>query len=298
LAFACTVAVALAATSDPVNFYAVLKSATVTNTGFCIFRYDATAQSLYTHCEHDVTAVTAAHIHGPTSTAADAAGAGTADPYVTFTSGVSIVESHVLTNAQEAALFDGLSYVNIHTQAVPAGIIRGQVVSAGAASYAAEIDTAQAGKTGGATGVAWIVRSADTPATLTISWLYKDMPGKFSTSNITAVHLHGDADATPGKSASPIAALGTGGVLCSTTCSPVFKLAGQADLTGDNLAWLNGGTTYLNYHTGLVPGGEMRGQMAKIMPLTKPTRGAASALTVSVGALAAAVVVAFVAARV
>jgi hypothetical protein len=301
LAFACTVAVALAASSDPVNFYAVLKGATgVTQTGFCIFRYDTTAQSLYTHCEHDVTDVTAAHIHGPTATAADAAATGTADPYLTYTTPtVSIMQTSTLTNAQEAALFDGLSYVNIHTQAVPAGKIRGQIITAGAASYAAEIDTAQAGKTGPATGVAWIVRSADTPAMLTISWLYKDMPGMFSTANITAVHLHGGADATPGQSASPIAALGAGGVLCATgACTPVFKTAAQADLTGDNLNWLNGGTTYLNFHTTLVPGGEMRGQMAKIAPLTKPMRGAASSLSVGVGALAAAVVVAFVAARV
>jgi hypothetical protein len=298
--------VANAAPKDPANFYAVLKGAAgITDTGFCLFRYNVDTMILYSHCEHNIAAaVTQAHIHGATNSAADAAGTGTAGVLVDFATGIattSIVHTSAkLEVATEAALFDGLTYVNLHTEANPGGRIRGQVVASGAASYVAELDTQQAAKTGAATGVAWIVRNAETPAKLTISWFWTATQFGTTTNNVTQAHLHGSADALPGTNGGVIQGLGNAnGQLCvKPGCVTPFTLANQNDLTGDSLTWLNGGTTYFNFHTDANAGGEMRGQVNKLVAITKPVRGAASSLSVGLGALAASIVLAFVAARV
>jgi hypothetical protein len=296
LALVCSLALTQAATSDAVNFYALLKGvAPIADTGVCVFRYSTSTKILYSHCEHTISSpvATAAHIHGPTD---DAAGTGTADPYVVFPAPGNVVATSfvdttatALTAAQELNLFDGKSYVNIHTAAEAAGRIRGQIVAA-ATTYVAELDTAQAGKTGNGRGIAWLTREAGTPATITIGWHYWGNPAL----NVTAVHLHGAADGAVGASSGVIS---PPGVICSgSACTAQWKAAGLADTPADGWTWVTEGKTYFNFHTSKEPAGEIRGQLRALVAIAKPS--AASSLSVGVSALAAAIVLAFVAQRV
>ena len=73
---------------------------------------------------------TAAHFHGP---AKPGVAAGVLVPAAPKGSPLlsPIIGSSTLTDDQAKALTDGLLYFNVHTQANPAGEIRGQVVKAG-----------------------------------------------------------------------------------------------------------------------------------------------------------------------
>jgi hypothetical protein len=73
---------------------------------------------------------TAAHFHGP---AKPGVAAGVMVPAAPKGGALlsPIVGSATLTDDQAKALMDGQMYFNVHTQANPAGEIRGQVVKAG-----------------------------------------------------------------------------------------------------------------------------------------------------------------------
>lgn len=66
--------------------------------------------------------VTSAHIHGPATPDQDAGVQVPLDICCNPTAG-----SQVIDNLQQAALLDGLWYVNIHTDFAPGGEIRGQI---------------------------------------------------------------------------------------------------------------------------------------------------------------------------
>lgn len=184
---------------------------------------------------------TAAHIHGPADTTQPASvlipleGA-------SGTSGV-LSGTHTLTSNEMAILFSGLAYVNIHTPANQGGEIRGQIVPLRipiTMSGAAEVSPVST--PGVASG--WI--------TLIGNQMFYDIPFVNLSADASAAHIHGPADVTTNA---PVLIPFTGASGTSGT------LSGQAPLTPLELNYLLEGLTYINIHTSLHPGGEIRGQV-------------------------------------
>lgn len=94
-----------------------------------------------------------------------------------------------------------------------------------------------------ATGSATVLID-DVLSTMSVSGTYSGLLG-----SVTAAHVHGLAG--PGVPAGVIFPLTIGGGLFS----------GGASLTPSQLAGALGGLTYINIHTTLYPGGEIRGQI-------------------------------------
>lgn len=199
---------------------------------------------------------TAAHFHGP----ANAGQNGPVQvPLAGFPAGVTsgtYSNTFVLTLEQESQLLCGQWYVNIHTAAYPGGEIRSQVKEG---TTSGTISTFEIALTGSkevppnpttATGVL-IGTYDDATNTLSFDLVFNGLIG-----TTTAAHFHGPA--TPGVNAGvqvPLAGLPVG--VSSGTYSNTFVLtpAQESDL-------LNG-LWYVNVHTTLYPGGEIRGQVAE-----------------------------------
>ncbi|HEX7388702.1 MAG TPA: CHRD domain-containing protein [Acidiphilium sp.] len=101
----------------------VVSSGSGTMTG----RYNSKTHMLYWHVtyHHLSSKMTAAHFHGP-------AEPGQNGPVLVPISGPHhspIVGKAKITDAQAKTILDGMSYVNVHTVKVPAGEIRGQVMT-------------------------------------------------------------------------------------------------------------------------------------------------------------------------
>jgi len=262
-----------------------------TGMGWCLFRYNTMTMMITTHCQHNIAVTTAAHIHQ----APDAAATSTGNPIITFTNnGMSpiMMTSVALTNDQEASLFNGALYVNVHTTAFPAGQIRGNIMMASVAgTWYAELDNMQAAvtPTTASGGVAMVVGHAGTPNTYDVTVWHTASP------NVTQAHIHGPSNG-PGNSTGIVVSIcGTGKApyTCQTgTNTPwMFSMTGLVATTtkySDAQIWgfIKSGNSYVNVHTNAFPGGEVRGQVTQLMMLTKPIRAAASTIHVSVPLLA------------
>lgn len=191
--------------------------------------------------------VTIGHIH---TGAPGVAGPVTFDlaPTAGVTSGSVVNLTFAVTPQQVANLKAGLMYFNIHTTGFPGGEIRGQIVPD--ATYVAYMDNNQENPATSSTargrGIV-SVNAAGTQALVTMNWTGL-------TGNATAGHVHSGrsringpviCDLTPGATAS-------GAVvdrLCSFSPTQITALR-QAQL-------------YLNIHTNMFPGGEIRGQIQR-----------------------------------
>jgi CHRD domain len=180
---------------------------------------------------------TAAHIHGA---AAPGANAG-----VVFPLPPGPVKTGIWNypEALEAAILDGRMYVNIHSAAFPGGELRGQIVS-----HVAFIDGAQENPPvpGGGVGFGLVNLNTDTN-----SGTYYIAYGGLGAPE-TAAHIHGFA--AHGTNAGVIVPLPAG--------SPKVGVFAYPEAAEAN--WLDG-LTYINIHSAAFPGGEIRGQLTRIV---------------------------------
>jgi len=74
------------------------------------------------------TGITNAHFHGPAAFGVGPAGVQLGIPFTAGLTADTLINSGVITEAQEAQLLGGLWYINLHSVAFGGGEIRGQVV--------------------------------------------------------------------------------------------------------------------------------------------------------------------------
>ncbi len=205
------------------------------------------------------TNATAGHIHAPATTTGNAS---VIIPFsVPAAKSGTITGTALLTSDEVSNILSGFAYVNIHTSLNPAGEIRGQIVplrfpiSMNGASEAPPVAT-----------------SATASGTLTMigSQLYYSITFTNLSSPATLAHIHGPA--LPGVSAGVLVALPNPPAATSGTMS------GSVSLTPANLATLLSGETYMNIHSMVNPGGEIRGQIWPVQ-LTATLDGASEVPT-------------------
>ncbi len=175
---------------------------------------------------------TAAIIHGPA-----VPGIATADHLFTLPFGNVKQGSLVYDEADESIILDGFTYVNIHSSAFPLDEIRGQIVD-----LSCVIDGDQAGVMTAARG--WGGFTIDTDAnTLSYYIDVQDLEG-----SETAAHIHGPALHT--ESAGIVHTLPAGNPKIGVW---IYDESDEEAITS--------GRTYVNIHSSLFAGGEIRGQI-------------------------------------
>lgn len=189
--------------------------------------------------------VTAAHVHN--------GAVGVNGPVVFPLNGGGGVYGGVsgrLTTAQiNTAMADGF-YVNVHTAAFPGGEIRGQLRHDLGNHFTARMDGAQEVPPAATPGVGVAELSIGATGVASIVVSYGGLLGA-----PTASHIHLGAVGTNGGVAVPLTA--SGGQFVATFTPSTAQLTA-----------LRGGQWYVNVHSTLFPGGEIRGQLG---PATLPT---------------------------
>jgi glucose/arabinose dehydrogenase/plastocyanin len=210
---------------------------------------------------------TLAHIHGP-ATAAEARGV--LIDLAPFNGGAfgtsgTLSGSVTLSPEHKAHILAGKTYVNVHTTNNPGGEIRGQVAPmvwmadlSGAAERPNPVSTPGRGS-----GIFLLVGNK-----LTFDLDYANLK-----TNATLAHIHGPAGLNAPANVMVDLAPFNGGSFSSNG-----TMGGVVTLNADQLAALLDGLTYVNIHSGLHPGGEIRGQIlprSTAIPLTASLSGAA-----------------------
>lgn len=185
-------------------------------------------------------AETAAHIHGY---AGPGTPAGVVHPLPAGNPKVGVWN---YAEADEANILAGNTYVNIHSANFGGGELRGQIVPLNASLTGAQDGTASAGQ-------GWGVFTIDT----TTNELDYHIEFAGLTTAETAAHIHGVS--LHGTAAGVLFNLGTG---TPKTGTWVYPEANEADILL--------GRTYVNVHSTMFPGGEIRGQ---IVPIVVPIDG-------------------------
>lgn len=200
------------------------------------------------------TNATLAHIHGPGGTEVVAGVMVNLAPFNggSFEMQGTLRGSVTLTPDQLAALVDGLTYINIHTDNNKPGEIRGQIVPAATA----------AGLSARLSGASERLTPVETPGTGTGLFALEGSTLHFNVqygglkAAATAAHIHAPATASANANVKidlkPFngGAFGTNGIL-----------AGRVELTDEQRAGVVQGRTYVNVHTSSHLGGEIRGQI-------------------------------------
>jgi hypothetical protein len=254
LAYACLLGMSLTAiscdedsiptptpTPDVVNFNNVMLGSkqevpenTSNATGNYSLAYDKISNILsYTINYTDITP-TAMHFHKGEVGVAGGVEVGIEGPYTSGMKGMA-----TLTEAQEADLMEGRLYLNIHSDAFPAGEIRGQAVMEHQVVFS-NIKLSGAEE----------VPANESAATGMLNGVYDKSSKKFmynittTGTTATAMHLH---KAAPGMNGDVVV--------------EVPGMSGELTLTSDQEADLLAGNLYLNVHSAAFPGGELRGQV-------------------------------------
>lgn len=178
---------------------------------------------------------------------------GTDETRGTFAAGQN---TFVLDDAQTAALFDGELYVNIHTDNLTAGEVRGQVLPITYRVFEAYLSGANevpAVSSGGAGSVLAVYDEEH--GALMVSGTFRDLASPFAT-NVGA-HLHeATADATGGV-VQPLTV-----VLSDTPTEGTFRGGDNFYTPAQSLVdALYAGAIYANVHSQDNPSGELRGQL-------------------------------------
>jgi glucose/arabinose dehydrogenase len=209
----------------------------------------------------------AAHIHGPASAAEFAGVMINLAPFnggAFGTNGV-LSGSVTVTPEQKAAILNGKTYVNVHTAANGGGEIRGQIAPM---LYMADLS-----------GAAERPNPVITPGKgsaifkLVGNKLTFDLDYANLKTNANAAHIHGPAGVNEAAGVTVNFAPFNGGSFSSNG-----TMGGTATLEPDQLAALVDGRTYVNIHSGIHGGGEIRGQIwprSTAVPLTAVLSGAA-----------------------
>jgi hypothetical protein len=196
---------------------------------------------------------TGAHIHGPAPPGMNAGIIFPLSGFPAAPSGSIPEQSFPITPTQLAELQAGNHYVNVHSTVFPGGEIRGQLgpatVFSATLTGAAEVPPSGSS----ATGSAKVVLSND-QSTITVFGNFSNLQG-----NATGAHIHGPAP--PGMNAGIIFPL-TG-----FPAAPSGSIPQQSfPITPTQLAQLQAGDHYVNVHSEVFPGGEIRGQLGLAPP--------------------------------
>jgi len=209
--------------------------------GIAIFSYNSGTKVLLYQVIHNVDSPTASHIHGPAYPGNDAA---VSVAFPNFTS--PITGTTTLSAAQAGYLTSGQMYVNVHRTAYSGGEIRGQILSQGQSVVSMLGSYSVPTTPSTASGHAFVTYNS---AAKTVSWNITH-----NVVNCTLLHFHGPANYTT-----------TAGVeitVAATSQACVSPVVGtSAALTGTVPSDLTSGLTYLNLHSQLYSGGEIRGQV-------------------------------------
>ncbi len=199
---------------------------------------------------------TASHIHGP---AAAGVNAPVLIPLAGFPAGVTsgtYSNSFTLTPDQESMLFCATLYLNIHTSLYPGGELRAQLKEGMTSGNITTLDLALTGQKS--------VPANVSPATGTLIGTFDDATSILSftllfnglTANTTAAHFHGPA--TPAANAP---------VIIPFAGFPVGVTSGMYSnsyvLTPTQKTYLLAGSLYVNVHSTVLPGGEIRSQLTE-----------------------------------
>ncbi len=195
---------------------------------------------------------TAAHIHGPATTAEATNVLISLAPFNGGAFGIqgTLSGSVTVTPQQREWLLAGLTYVNFHTTNNPAGELRGQIAPV----------LMRASLNGNNEQPNPIVTPGFGSGTFALVWDNLNLAATYRDllSPATASHIHGPASVFQSVSVLVSMEPFNGGAYGSSG-----SLAGTAPLSITNLAALIDGQTYLNFHTTNNPSGEIRGQITR-----------------------------------
>jgi len=210
------------------------------SSGWGTFTIDPCMNQLHYYISHTglSTPETAAHIHGLSLPGSNSG--------ILHDLGVGTVKTGTWTYdpSIEEAILNGMTYVNIHSIAHPGGEIRGQIVRT-----LVPIDGAQEVPPSTSTGSGNMFVAFNTT---THQLGYYVRFGGLTTAE-SAAHIHGYAPA--GVNAGVVHNLGTGD-----------PKKGAWTYGAANEANVMAGLTYINIHSSMFPGGEIRGQIIPALP--------------------------------
>jgi glucose/arabinose dehydrogenase/plastocyanin len=193
---------------------------------------------------------TAAHIHGPAAASAPAGVLINLAPYNggSFGSSGTLAGRIQVTPAQRDMILSGLTYANVHTVANSGGEIRGQIAPVGMMASLSGVNERPVSIQTAGFGTATLAVVGNQ---VTFNVAYSGLTG-----TATASHFHGPAGALAAAGVIVNLAPFNGGAFGVSG-----SLSGTATFTDTQLAALVDGLTYLNVHTVLNSGGEIRGQV-------------------------------------
>ena len=224
--------------------------------GTVIVRYDTATKQLELVGDYQnlTTTISGSHIHGPAAPGANAPVLFT----LNNTGGIIgvLTGTFTLTPAQQADLFAGNMYVNVHSTTFPGGEIRGQLmpttvgesqVIVGSLSASQSVATPAVSSPG--TGASLVLLDRVTNKLF--------LTANFSglTSNITNAHIHAGRTGSNGSVVVPLSFAGT----------TAGTLSGTATIRPTLTDSIINGLTYVNIHTSTYPSGEIRGQLADLV---------------------------------